>query len=286
MQPQYNINGDFGEVRIIQIPIGCSQIDVPFQFRHGGWHRCNDKYRFERSNGGIDHLLLFSISNGGMLELNGQKPVSLPASSVTWIPPGCKHVYYTQTGQIWELYWLHLAPEPVMHFDQLFQQRPFLHIPHMDKISRELEKLLQNRKINSRAFPIEASRAVGNIYHTILQASWMQKDSGYKEDALVDSIIRDMDAACEQEWKLPELSEQHFISVPQLIRRFKEATGMSPHAYLMAIRLQRASEYLQFTNLSVDEISKKTGFLSTSNMITQFRRSYGMTPGKYRENRM
>lgn len=283
---KYTISGDFGEVRTIQIPIGCQQLDVPFIFHHGGWHRCNDKYRQDRIVGEADHILLFSITDGGMLELDGQKPFPLPASSVTWIPPGISHSYYTQTGQIWELYWLHLAPEPYLHFNQLFSSNFCLHIPRMEKITRELEKLLQNRNINGASFSIESSKAVGNIYHIILQASWSQKDSDYKQDALVDTIIHDMDAACDLEWKLSDLSEQHFISVPQLIRRFKNATGMSPHAYLMAIRLQRVSEYLLYSSLSVDEISKKTGFFSTSNMITQFRKYYGMTPGKYRENKI
>lgn len=283
---KYTINGDFGEVRTIQIPIGCQQMDVPFKFRHGGWHRCNDKYRQDRMVGEDEHILLFSLTDGGMLELEGQKPLPLPASTVTWIPPRLSHSYYTQTGQIWELYWLHLAEEPYLHFDQLFASTPFLHIPRMEKITRELEKLLQNRNINGPSFSIESSKAAGNIYHIILQASWAQKDSDYKQDALVNTIIHDMDAACELEWKLSDLSEEHFISVPQLIRRFKNATGMSPHAYLMAIRLQRVSEYLLYSSLSVDEISKKTGFLSTSNMITQFRKYYGMTPGKYRENKL
>ncbi len=282
----YEINGDYGEVRIIQIPIEKPQIDVPFRFQHGGWHRCNDKYRFDREYTLEQHLLLFSITDGGMLELNGQKPIPLPASSVVWIPPKCKHSYYTQTEHIWELYWLQLEEDPLLHFNQIFGEKTFLYISHMEKITQEFEKLLQNRRTHRRAFTIESSHAASNIYHAILQESWTQDESDYKADPLVDAIIQDMDVSCDLKWNLPDLSKQHFISVPQLIHRFKKATGMSPHAYLMAIRLQRASEYLQYTNLSVDEISKKTGFLSTSNMITQFRRHYGMTPGKYREYKM
>lgn len=283
---KYSISGDFGEVRIVFIPIGCSQIAVPFKFRHGGWHRCNEKYRQERADELNEHLFLFSITDGGMLELDGQKPIHLPASSVAWIPPGVAHSYYTKPGQIWELYWLHLSGEPYLHFEELFPTKPYLLIPHMEKISREFEKLLQRRRMNVSSFAIESSKACGNIYHLIMQASLQQQVSDYKEDILIDSIIRDMDADCERDWKLTELSEHHFISVPQLIRRFKSATGMSPHAYLMVIRLQKVSEYLQYSNLSVDEISNKTGFASTSNMITQFRKCYGTTPGKYRENKM
>lgn len=34
--------------------------------------------------------------------------------------------------------------------------------------------------------------------------------------------------------------------------------------------------------MTVEEISRKTGFSSTSNFILQFRKIYGSTPQKYR----
>lgn len=93
-----------------------------------------------------------------------------------------------------------------------------------------------------------------------------------------------MEGDCGREWNLPELAKQHYISVPQLIRRFKAQTGLTPHAYLMLIRLRTAEMYLNHTNMSVKEISKKVGFQHTSNFILQFQKEMGMTPSKYRQS--
>jgi AraC family transcriptional regulator len=57
---------------------------------------------------------------------------------------------------------------------------------------------------------------------------------------------------------------------------------MTPYAYLLKIRLKTAAMHLQYTGMSVDEISHKTGFVNTSNFILQFRKCYGMTPLQYR----
>ena len=91
-----------------------------------------------------------------------------------------------------------------------------------------------------------------------------------------------MEVACHLDWNLPLLSQKYYLSVPQLIRRFRAETGMTPYAYLMCIRLQTAEMYLRHTPMTVEEISRKTGFSSTSNFILQFRKIYGSTPQKYR----
>jgi len=79
------------------------------------------------------------------------------------------------------------------------------------------------------------------------------------------------------------MAEKYYISVPQLIRRFKMQTNMTPHAYLMTIRLHKAEMYLMYTNMKVEEISEKTGFANTNNFIFQFRKKKGVSPGEFRK---
>ena len=91
-----------------------------------------------------------------------------------------------------------------------------------------------------------------------------------------------MEEDCGRVWNLAETAGRHFISVPQLIRRFKAETGQTPYAYLMALRLQTAEMYLKYTGRTVEEIGWQTGFAGTSNFILQFKKRYGVTPAQYR----
>lgn len=283
----YSINGDFGKVRHIPLPIGFHnlQTEVPFGIQNGGWHCCNDKYHFHRENGfDTGHMLFFSLSDGGCLQLNNGAVQKLPASSAAWIPPGIPHSYFTAAGENWEFYWLHIDDTPALQLKSIFRDNSYISLSNIEEISREIENLLHSKNKNPREFQIEFSRRFSCIYHQLLLESSQQTIEQNKSDSLVRDIIHQMESACYLDWNLPLLSQKYYISVPHLIRRFRAETGMTPYAYLMHIRLQTAEMYLRYTLMTVDEISRKTGFSTTSNFIMQFQKIYGTTPQKYRNN--
>ena len=286
----YSINGDFGKVRHIPLPPGyqsfsMSEVPAPYLIASGGWHRCNDQYRIQRAaENASQHLLLFSVSEGGRMQIGNGPVLSLPASSAAWIPFGYKHCYFTASGGQWEFYWLHLLDSPALMLSQLFPDTYQLPISHMDIVCQEMEALLHNREKNPRKFQIESSRRFSSLYH-ILLGSNHPVSNPKQGDSIVLDIIQHMEADLSRDWNLPLLSAQHYLSVPQLIRRFKTETGLTPHSYLIYLRLQAAERYLNYTSMSVEQISQQVGFASVSNFIMQFGRSYGCSPQKYRENR-
>ncbi|KZE76087.1 hypothetical protein AV654_24550 [Paenibacillus elgii] len=58
--------------------------------------------------------------------------------------------------------------------------------------------------------------------------------------------------------------------------------GLSPMHYLQQLRLEKAREYLEFTNMSIDEIAD-TLSLSTPYFSRLFREREGLPPSQYRE---
>jgi len=277
------IDEDFGKIRNISVPMYGQPIDVPFYLTSGGWHCCNDQYHIQRDGSQKNHLLLFSLSEGGMIQLGDSKPLKLPTCSAAWLPPGIQHKYGTVKNGLWEFYWLHSNVSDSLQLEKVFGENYILPLSNMDSLGKEFEKVIYNRFDNYWEFQIEGSKLLGNIYHLLLQESMHSKSSNDKIDEMIHMIIKEMEEHCEWEWNLPELSERYYISVPQLIRRFKKQTGMTPYTYLTASRLYKAEMYLRYTNMSVEEISKKTGFSSTSNFISQFQKVKGITPGKYKK---
>lgn len=63
----------------------------------------------------------------------------------------------------------------------------------------------------------------------------------------------------------------------------KEATGKSLHRHLTETRLRFAKNYLLTSQFSIEEVTWKSGFSSTSYFIKVFKDSVGMTPKKYRQ---
>jgi AraC-like DNA-binding protein len=76
--------------------------------------------------------------------------------------------------------------------------------------------------------------------------------------------------------KAAGLSRAHFS------REFKQAFGVSPHAYLLTRRLERAATLLRITDRSVTEVCMDVGLQSLGSFTTSFKRMYGKTPTAYR----
>lgn len=79
------------------------------------------------------------------------------------------------------------------------------------------------------------------------------------------------------------LGNQMAISRAQLFRRLKSLTGHSPGMYIKNIRLEKAKELLQSSDISVSEAAFKTGFATPSNFTKVFAEKYGITPSLFRK---
>ena len=62
-----------------------------------------------------------------------------------------------------------------------------------------------------------------------------------------------------------------------------DAMGMAPHQYILQQRLQRASELLTRTDLSIERIAQECGFSSQSHLTAAFKTAYGVTPAKMKQ---
>lgn len=81
---------------------------------------------------------------------------------------------------------------------------------------------------------------------------------------------------------LDRLAEIAHMSKRSFIRSFQAATGNSPIAYLIELRVRHAAGLLRQTDASVTEIAFKVGFNDSNYFTRQFRNLTGLTPRGYR----
>ena len=69
------------------------------------------------------------------------------------------------------------------------------------------------------------------------------------------------------------------LSIYHFARRFKAATGLPPHQYVIARRVERARQLLQAgTALSLAEVAAHAGFADQSQLSHHFKRLVGVAP--------
>lgn len=79
---------------------------------------------------------------------------------------------------------------------------------------------------------------------------------------------------------LEELAAIGGVNQFQLLRGFSKMTGLTPHAYLVQRRLQRARRMIA-EGATLADAALVAGFADQSHMTRLFVRSYGISPGKY-----
>ncbi len=82
------------------------------------------------------------------------------------------------------------------------------------------------------------------------------------------------------------LAEEGSMSVNAYARLFKDQTGYSPRKYLLRMRVEKASNLLHHSEMSIDQIAASCGFSDRYYFTKIFTRTMKVSPGVYRRNGM
>lgn len=100
----------------------------------------------------------------------------------------------------------------------------------------------------------------------------------------INSIIQNR--LDDERFDMLALSRDMLLSRSQLYRRLKPLIRQSPAQYIKFVRLQKAKELLEQTDISIGEAAFRTGFVSQSHFTRAFQQQFGINPSEYRRNRL
>jgi AraC-like DNA-binding protein len=104
-----------------------------------------------------------------------------------------------------------------------------------------------------------------------------------ERDLLVDHMARRLTRDLQSPPTLAELAAQFHFSENYLIRIFREATGITPHAYISAARIRKAKLLLSTSNITADRVAYECGFADYAHFYRTFRGEIGLSPREYRK---
>lgn len=104
-----------------------------------------------------------------------------------------------------------------------------------------------------------------------------------EKHARVQSAIERMRADMSKKLSIETLSRECNYSVGYFSHLFRTVTGISPHAYMCRLRIERAKDLLESTNLSILAISLTVGCEDQNYFSRFFKEQTGYAPTAYRE---
>ncbi|NBF08114.1 AraC family transcriptional regulator [Pseudomonas sp. Fl4BN1] len=223
-----------------------------------------------------------SVFSGG-----AEGPTLIRAGSVVFVPADCAHACNPQADSAWSYQMLHLQARWVEDIRQ--ESRQGLSTPlcqvllsHNDDLYRRFSQL--NQLLFSSAswqdkeaaliefigdFPARGQPVIA------LAADPARASNGVRR--VMDLLQQDPQAMC----PLEQLAELAGISRYQLIRAFRSATGMTPHAYQLNQRIIQARTSLQAGEASA-ALAQRLGFADQAHFQRVFKAHVGVTPGRYK----
>ncbi|WP_438464158.1 GlxA family transcriptional regulator [Marinomonas sp. PE14-40] len=82
--------------------------------------------------------------------------------------------------------------------------------------------------------------------------------------------------------KVGDLTQLTHLTERTLLRRFQKHLQLSPSEYIQNTRIQSACDLLESSNLSVESIAQKVGYLDTSAYRKAFNQKMGLSPSQFR----
>lgn len=102
-------------------------------------------------------------------------------------------------------------------------------------------------------------------------------------DGDIQSAQRWLDAHFALPSPVEELIRRSRLAERTFKRRFTNATGLTPIAYVQRLRIEEAKRRLERTDAPIDEISWQVGYEDPAFFRRLFKRTTGLAPGAYRK---
>ena len=129
-----------------------------------------------------------------------------------------------------------------------------------------------------------------NRFEAFAQDPWIQeklKAANNRKDAdFLENVLKNiMDNLGNENYDTDQLGVALGYSRTQLFRKIKQLTDFSTANYIRHVRLQRAAELLESSDMNVSEIADRVGFRELSYFSNCFAETFHQTPSEYRKTK-
>jgi len=239
----------------------------------------------ERPAGISQHIIIYCTEGNGWLEIN-KKRVELSPSQFIAIPANTPHRYAANTNKPWTIYWMHFKGDTAGFIINLILKNSENYKPHL-AFNEDRIKLFEEICFNlEKGYSEDTLRYVNMIFYHFLSSLIYENKFNHidkAEDDVVSKTITYMQQKVNIAIKLEEIAASVNISASHFSAIFKSKTGHSPIEYFNQLKIQKACQYLSFTNMAVKEIAVTLGIEDQYYFSRMFTKLMEISPTAYRK---
>lgn len=238
-------------------------------------HRCH------RPHGIAEAVLIVCTAGSGWLEL-GDATHRIARGQAALLAPGQGHSYGAAESDPWTIWWCHLRGTDVadaLAVAGATRTRPVLGLRAPERVVGCLDEMLTTLRRDHTPAGLLASSGVAWRLFSQLGVERISPEVG-------DPLQRAMAHLSERHAAhvtVPDLARLVGLSPSHLTTLFRAATGGGVLAFQTTVRMSRAREMLDGTDLSIAQIAQRVGYDDAFYFSRRFKRLHHLTPTQYRE---
>ncbi len=148
---------------------------------------------------------------------------------------------------------------------------------------READEIQSLRSPLSYANINAYEHALVNWLEAFIEKLQIQLDE-YKNKQKMEEALEYVRENYNKDFNMAVVSNKVSMNYSLFSIGFKEYTGTNFVNYLKQIRMEKAKEYLESTELRVAEISQSVGYENEKHFMKTFKALYGVSPTEYRKS--
>ena len=243
----------------------------------------NAVYMFQNENGQIDNTVIWYKNN--FVNIPSYPPQDFSLKLMHYVMAGDSEGLHDALEEIIKKYFIENSlPVYLQHMllNEL-QTALFRIIRRIGADESEYRTYYNKLEENSNATLLNQFTLTLNLYRTVCKGVGDKKKLK-DTSAITASIASYIDINYgDKNLSLTGVADIFGISEPYLSSIFKQSLGINFSTYMEGIRIEKAKELLEKTNLSIGEISDNVGYGSANSFCRAFKRVMGTSASGYRK---
>ena len=254
-----------------------------------GWEQCTPAHSFGPA--ARNHYLFhYVISGTGTLMADDSKGVTqtyqIKSGQGFMLFPGQISTYVADKNLPWEYAWLEfdgLKVREMIEIAGITKDSPIYHANSKDLRQNMMEEMLYIVK-NADKSPLHL---IGHLYlfldYMTRSAETMRlKQGGRLRDFYIKEALYFIEQNFQNDISVEDIAAFCGLNRSYFGKIFHDTIGKSPQEFLMSYRMQKATELLKLTQLSIGDIGNAVGYPNQLHFSRAFKNVYGVSPREWR----
>jgi AraC-like DNA-binding protein len=238
-----------------------------------------------REKGCTEAVFIYCSEGSGWCEI-GQNTHEITRNQLLILPASKPHAYGANKGKPWTIYWFHaIGTNMPIYLEKLGVtiENPIVQLGGDVQLLSLFEDVLEELEHGfTTAHLLYASHTLTHLMGLILR----HKDEfDYGTTNVRERVARSIDfmkGHLREPLKIATLAALVRLSRSHYTTLFQRVTGYAPLSYLNHLRMQRAVQLLNTTDLSIKQISDQLGFCDQFYFSRAFVKMHNHSPSEHR----